>query len=490
MTFLKFKTALSCVLAFQLGMAPVQYAQASSSSTNTSLAEVSSEDYYTLESTPYTWPNNSSYHMIGSTFTVDGEEHLPVYNYSFQVDSDSEQKLLYNGHEIANVEISLIHTKNKKEVEAAHSYIFDLKSDGGIDFDTYFVTHQNRNIQAYHPEPLPLDYGQIEKVEIPATDLIRAKAEGLTKPIVKPIVESALTGLETLEKYPQAYRITFASVRFTAVTGAVYSALVMMGVPHSAALLTGLAVGGISGTIQYHLATYMKWLARKGYVLSAYKALAKLLIRDTDAAQNLTPEEVDLRLTNNSYLNMASEFTKWYLLEVVVLGTLDVMLRLTYPEYGLTAQESIASILLTSALATAGQGVWDVSITRKSNYDNAHAEAAVTDPENKGQLEILNHTQRKIKFKSQVQILGVAMGTNFGAVLDVVSPGAGGGMAVLLAFAATGIRHLRSVNHNIRESIRNNMISNEAQEAANLRKLETPSALSVLKSECAKLLLR
>jgi hypothetical protein len=234
------------------------------------------------------------------------------------------------------------------------------------------------------------------------------------------------------------YLPTLAIVRGT-VNGTVISlSFLASDLSPNAALAVGYGLGLSSGLIQYFIEPISNWMVREGNTHSIYKkALAKAMYAATFfssyragisaelAKEMATTAQEDFMKLNftESALKNASLITKWWAVEVVILGTADLAFR-----YLLNAPltpdltSGIMSVLYTSSLATLGQGTWDFAFIidnekRKEALSERREALILADQLTSEASEEIDRGFAKVKFGLASKAFAISVTSNIAAAL-------------------------------------------------------------------------
>lgn len=322
---------------------------------------------------------------------------------------------------------------NEVEFRKARSWYIQIRQTVNSDAPEYAVQLEG---QAFKPEAVS-DYSQIEKIEIPLNRFESLKnylTEALEKareprivrvePKTPGLIKASIDRLKNfIFSSEKRYNRTFGVIRFATVGFVVSKGFLQSNLPPEAAIAAGATLGLISGLISWNVDWYTEILVKKGFVAKGFAAALGKLTQ----IEGETSQDSKSRILKNGFFRLSSEMTKWMAIEAVILAIADVIFR----SFGVPMHETFGSaasaILITSALATAGQGTWDVAISRIKDADVAAADSNTR--------KVLD-----IKALTAMKVLAIALGTNFGSALSMsnIEEVKGLGQAILYGFTATG----------------------------------------------------
>jgi hypothetical protein len=363
------------------------------------------------------------------------------------------------------IQVQFAKPKDADQLNRAKAWLSQAEDKYRIDASSRYVVNVGaQNLQVTAPEIIP--NGTREELHVPLSRFkqIRNWLAGLTGFVKKD--EETQVDVSTpaqRAKYKQAldefiykfsndklrvplvagqsfnlkYLPTLALARAT-VNGTVISlSFVASGIPFEAAWITGLTLGAISGSIQYKIKPFSDFLEKKGWLHNWYKkALARMMYVSTlgtsyksgmswalskEMAKSTEEDFMKLKFTDSALYN-ANLISKWWAVEVGILGLADVMFRAFGSPLETSIMGSVSSVLYTSTLATFGQGTWDfafiVDKAKKEEELKAREESLVqADQLTTEASEEISRGFSKIKFSLAVKAFTISVTSNIAAAL-------------------------------------------------------------------------
>lgn len=222
------------------------------------------------------------------------------------------------------------------------------------------------------------------------------------------------------------------------VNGTVISlSFIASGLDHQAAWITGMTLGAISGAIQYKIKPFSDFLEKKGWIHGWYKrAMGKYIYLSSlysgyrsglghelakEAAKAVENSFMNLKFSESALYN-ANMITKWWAVEVGILGLADIMFRVMGSPLEADIMSSVSAVLITSTVATFGQGIWDFAfITDKAKREEALKNQAlelerVNALTEEAQTEI-DKGYSKVKFGLAIKAFTISVTSNIAAAL-------------------------------------------------------------------------
>ena len=140
-----------------------------------------------------------------------------------------------------------------------------------------------------------------------------------------------------------------------------------------------------------------------------------------DVATATEENFMNLKFTDSALYN-ANLITKWWAVEVAILGFADVMFRAFGSPLETSIMGSVSSVLYTSTLATFGQGTWDfafiVDKAKREEELKARKEALIqADQLTTEASEEIDRGFSKIKFSLAVKAFTISVTSNLAAAL-------------------------------------------------------------------------
>ncbi|MEK6555642.1 MAG: hypothetical protein AABZ31_10405 [Bdellovibrionota bacterium] len=291
--------------------------------------------------------------------------------------------------------------------------------------------------------------GQVDNVEETQADISApSKRAAIKKSIDQFIYKFSTDQLRVPLVAGQSLKLNYLptlAIARASVNGTVISlSFLASDLPHAAAWVTGMTLGAISGAIQYKIKPFSDFLEKKGWMHSWYKkALARYIYvaalassyrsgLSYDLAKNVAQASEDdfmqLKFTDSALYN-ANLVTKWWAVEVAILGLADIMFRVAGSPLETSILASVSSVLYTSTLATLGQGTWDFAFI----IDKAKREEQLL----KDNIDVLdpshiNHAKAQeehgkgyasIKFNLAIKSFAISVGSNVAAALLLAGDG-------------------------------------------------------------------